>query len=109
MPRSIGPRGAHSPRVAPSRRRLPGAGTRAYAAPGRRDGDGDGDADAVPASVEKAYRIALGRRPDDSERQRMSDFIKSAADQAKGPKALETATADFCHVLLCLNEFIYID
>lgn len=60
----------------------------------------------VPQTVEKAYRIALGRRPDARERQRMADFILRTAD---GPKGLETATADFCQVLLCMNEFLYVD
>jgi hypothetical protein len=63
----------------------------------------------VPQTVEKAYRIALGRRPTQGERQRMADFILHGAGADKGPKALETPTADFCQVLLCLNEFLYVD
>jgi hypothetical protein len=63
----------------------------------------------VPQAVEKAYRIALGRLPTDGERQRMVDFVLRAAEDGKGPKGLETATADFCQVLLCLNEFLYVD
>ena len=63
----------------------------------------------VPQAVEKAYRIALGRLPTDGERQRMSAFILQGADDGKGPKGLETATADFCQVPLCLNEFLYVD
>ncbi|HWG45457.1 MAG TPA: PSD1 and planctomycete cytochrome C domain-containing protein [Gemmataceae bacterium] len=63
----------------------------------------------VPQTVEKTYRIVLGRRPGDGERQRMADFILRSAEQGKGPKGLETATADFCQVLLCLNEFLYVD
>ena len=62
----------------------------------------------VPGTVEKAYRIGLGRAPTDGERRRMSAFILAAADNSE-PKALETATADFCQVLLCLNEFLYVD
>lgn len=65
--------------------------------------------DAVPAAVEKTYQIALGRWPDDSEKKRMSDFIRRLADESKGPRSLELATADFCQVLLCCNEFIYVD
>jgi hypothetical protein len=63
----------------------------------------------VPQTVEKAYRIALGRWPTDVERQRMTEFILRATGADRGPKALETATADFCQVLLCLNEFLYVD
>jgi hypothetical protein len=60
----------------------------------------------VPAAVEKAYRIGLGRTPTDGEKQRMAGFILKAAGDSK---SLETATADFCQVLLCLNEFLYVD
>jgi hypothetical protein len=63
----------------------------------------------VPQTVEKAYRIVLGRRPADAERQRMASFILRGAEESKGPKGLETATADFCQVLLCSNEFLYVD
>lgn len=66
-------------------------------------------AEDVPQAVEKAYRLALGRRPGDGERERMTDFIVRGADEAKGSKGLETATADFCQMLLCLNEFLYVD
>ncbi|MFO0803458.1 MAG: PSD1 and planctomycete cytochrome C domain-containing protein [Gemmataceae bacterium] len=62
----------------------------------------------IPATVESAYRIGLGRGPTDAERRRMSGFILMAAGES-GPKGLETATADFCQVLLCLNEFLYVD
>ena len=63
----------------------------------------------VPQAVEKAYRIVLGRRPTDTEKQRMTAFILQGAGDGKGAKGLETATADFCQVLLCLNEFLYVD
>jgi hypothetical protein len=62
----------------------------------------------VPASVEKAYRTVLGRMPTTTERTRMTDFILRTAGN-QGAKGLETATADFCQVLLCLNEFLYVD
>ncbi len=64
---------------------------------------GTGD---VPQAVEKAYRIALGRKPADDERQRMTGFILRGADGGKG---LNTMTVDFCQALLCLNEFLYVD
>jgi hypothetical protein len=63
----------------------------------------------VPQAVEKAYRVALGRRPTDGERRRMTEFILRGAGDTQGAKGLETATADFCQVLLCLNEFLYVD
>jgi hypothetical protein len=60
-------------------------------------------------SVEKAYRIALGRAPSADESKRMAGFIKHLSDETKRPAGLAAATADFCQVLLCLNEFIYVD
>jgi hypothetical protein len=38
----------------------------------------------------------------------MTDFILRSTS-TQGVKGLETATADFCQVLLCLNEFLYVD
>lgn len=55
-------------------------------------------------SVAQAYLIALSRRPTDAERQRMTSFIAGYGTQAR-----EQALVDFCQVLLCLNEFIYVD
>jgi hypothetical protein len=61
-------------------------------------------------SVVDAYRIVLGRRPSELERQRLLDFMeRQAASYGKAPKALEQALADGCQVLLCLNEFVYVD
>jgi hypothetical protein len=58
-------------------------------------------------SIEQAYLIALSRRPTDSERQRMTSFIARTAESYRPmPQAREQALADFCQVLLCLNEFI---
>jgi hypothetical protein len=61
-------------------------------------------------SIEQAYLIALARRPSDSERQRMQGFIERQAESyGKSPQAREQALTDFCQVMLCLNEFIYVD
>ncbi len=61
-------------------------------------------------SIEQAYLIALGRRPSDGERQRMQSFVERQAESyGKMPAARDQALSDFCHVLLCLNEFIYVD
>jgi hypothetical protein len=59
--------------------------------------------------IDEAYRIALGRRPSDSERDRMTAFIRRQAEGYGGTQGQDRALADFCQVLLCLNEFIYID
>jgi hypothetical protein len=61
-------------------------------------------------AIEEAYLIALSRRPTDAEAQRMHGFIERQAESyGKAPQAREQALVDFCQVLLCLNEFIYVD
>ena len=57
-------------------------------------------------SIEQAYLIALARRPSDSERERMRLFI---AGNGNTPQARDQALVFVCHVLLCSNEFIYVD
>ena len=40
----------------------------------------------------------------------MVDFInKQTASYGEDGKAMERAVADFCQLMLCLNEFIFID
>ena len=61
-------------------------------------------------SIEAAYRTALGRRPTAEEASRAVRFIEKSAASRPGDKtAASTALADFCLVLLCSNEFLYID
>ncbi|MBI1916627.1 MAG: PSD1 domain-containing protein [Planctomycetes bacterium] len=66
----------------------------------------------IETAVASGYRIALTREPT---RQELADsvaFIKSqlASSTAEGRKdAREHALADFCQVLMCLNEFVYVD
>ncbi len=61
-------------------------------------------------SIDDAYLIALARRPTSVERDRMQSFIERQAESyGKTPQARDQAFTDFCQVLLCLNEFIYVD
>jgi mono/diheme cytochrome c family protein len=65
----------------------------------------------IEASVDLAYRIAFAHPPSESERNQMLAFIETQRSVA-GPDAgtnIEPALVEFCHVLLCLNEFVYID
>jgi hypothetical protein len=53
----------------------------------------------IDAKVERAYLLALGRRPDDEERVMARAFL-----------AQDTSSfADFCLALINLNEFVYVD
>jgi hypothetical protein len=60
--------------------------------------------------VDAAYALALSRPPTDAERQQMVGFINMQAESygADG-KAMERALGDYCQLMLCLNEFIFID
>ena len=62
------------------------------------------------AVVIKAYELALGRLPETQEVQRMSVFIEQQTQLlGEKPDARNQALRAFCHALLCLNEFIYVD
>jgi hypothetical protein len=66
--------------------------------------------EGLPQAVDDAYRIALARAPTGSERERMLAYLTQQIEShSKDPKALDLALTDFCQVLLCLNEFVYID
>ena len=55
----------------------------------------------VPGQIDRAYVLALGRLPSDTERAAAAGFM---AQQGDG-----TALTNFCHVLLTLNEFCFVD
>ena len=64
------------------------------------------DKTAVSDSIAAAYRLALGRKARAGELKRMTAFVEQRGDDAKSRAA---AFHDFCHVLLCMNEFVYVD
>ncbi|MBS0264936.1 MAG: PSD1 domain-containing protein [Planctomycetes bacterium] len=61
--------------------------------------------------VESAYRIAFSRQPTSAERDRMLAFLDQQRQTIAGDPAQKNAAAlvEFCQVLLCLNEFLYVD
>ena len=81
----------------------------------------------LAALVERAYRLALARRPDPTELKRGITFLEeqpallsARAETARSldlprpmPDGQDPASAaalvDFCHVLLNLNEFVFVD
>jgi hypothetical protein len=56
--------------------------------------------------VMEAYKLAFSRLPDEQELKHMLTFITS---QTTSYKDREKALADFSHLLLCSNEFVFID
>jgi mono/diheme cytochrome c family protein len=64
------------------------------------------------AQIARAFRIALGRSPSEKETAWAVDFIKAqtsgyAQRQHAPPEA--SALRDFCHALINLNEYLYVD
>jgi hypothetical protein len=63
-------------------------------------------------AVERGYRIALSRPPTEDELAESVRFIRTQIDSytaAVKAEARELALADFCQVLMCLNEFVYLE
>jgi hypothetical protein len=63
-------------------------------------------------AVTDAYRIALGRKPTKDELDDSTAFVERQAEsyrKAGKGDGRELAVADFCQVLLCLNEFVYVE
>ncbi len=66
----------------------------------------------LKAQITRAFQIALSRRPDAKEMQWSLEFIKSQSAgyaQRKNEKPDGAALRDFCHALINLNEFLYVD
>ena len=61
-------------------------------------------------AVRQAYAIALSRAPSDEELQRMLQFIdRQTASYGNDPQATAIAVADCCQIVMCLNEFVFVD
>ncbi|MBL9173891.1 MAG: DUF1553 domain-containing protein [Verrucomicrobiales bacterium] len=60
------------------------------------------------AQVRRAYALALARLPSDDEWARVAGFLSQAPDATGAALPVEGLT-DLCHVLLTLNEFIYVE
>ena len=55
--------------------------------------------------IEQAYMLAFSRRPTSEERTAGIQFLRTQSKTGKQSEAL----ADYCHALLNLNEFLYVD
>jgi hypothetical protein len=63
-------------------------------------------------AVRQGYSIAVGREPIGEELHDCAGFLEKqiAIQKSAGkPNPREAALLDFCQVLLCLNEFVYVD
>ena len=64
-------------------------------------------ATSMEQALEDAFIIAYSRKPQSDERIELLGFIERQT-KARGGNA-DTAFQDLCHLLLCANEFIYVD
>jgi len=65
---------------------------------------------ALAERIGEAYRLALSRPPTEVESEQMTMFINNQAASYGGTEqAKQQALGDFCQLLLCLNEFMFID
>jgi hypothetical protein len=63
-----------------------------------------------PSVIEYCFTVALSRKPSADEVARFTSFLAAREQAAGGDEALrKAALADACHLMLCLNEFIYVD
>ncbi|MEL0095282.1 MAG: PSD1 and planctomycete cytochrome C domain-containing protein [Planctomycetaceae bacterium] len=60
--------------------------------------------------ITSAYELALSRPASPDELTTMNQFIQSQTEMRGGDaNAQQLAIRDFCHLILCMNEFVYID
>ena len=62
------------------------------------------------AAIDFCFTAALARQPSDTERAKFAQLL-AAREQASGSDAAgrQAALADVCHLIFCLNEFVYVD
>jgi len=67
------------------------------------------DKTSTEEAVRRAYRIALAREATPAELREAADFLQEQMATYPPDRRREAALTDFCQVLMCLNEFIYVD
>jgi len=70
-------------------------------------------AGSLPLSevVRDGFLIGLSRPPNTNEQERMVEFVQSQAKGHTGDPASKrfSSVSDFCQLLMCLNEFVYVE
>ena len=70
-------------------------------------------AKSIDEIVTDAFLIALARQPSQTEQQSMQVFVESSMTSAENvlspSDARNAAIVDLCHLLLCSNEFVYVE
>jgi len=66
----------------------------------------------IAQAVKKGFQIALARMPDKAELKENVGFIEAqmrSYERASVENARKLALADFCQILMSLNEFAYVE
>ena len=62
------------------------------------------------AEIEFCFQAAVARPPSDAERTTFADLLAKREQAAAADEAgRQSALGDVCHVIFCLNEFVYVD
>ncbi len=73
----------------------------------------DSSGEEPPDVVKTGYRTIIGRVPTENEKKECLLFLAeqeaSYRQEGQAEKAKWLATVDLCHMLLCMNEFLYIE
>ncbi|QDU28308.1 Planctomycete cytochrome C [Anatilimnocola aggregata] len=65
---------------------------------------------SVAAAIDQAYQITFARLPTEPERARLVAFVEQQkAMLGTDAAATDKALVEVCQLLLCLNEFVYVD
>ena len=65
---------------------------------------------SIEQAIDLAYQLAFSRPSTDAERAAMTAFIQRQKElRGTDANAESLAVRDFCHLILCMNEFVYID
>jgi hypothetical protein len=64
---------------------------------------------SIEDAVRLGYLMALAREPSRDELTDSAAFVRQQMATYPEAQRRESALADFCQVLMCLNEFIYVD
>ena len=65
---------------------------------------------SIEQTIERAYQMALSRPATPTEQTSMQKFIQQQQKSRETDANAEAlAVRDFCHLILCMNEFVYID
>ena len=65
---------------------------------------------SIDVAIDRAYQVVFSRNVSTDELQVMVDFVQRQKMSRGNDATAETlAIRDFCHLLLCMNEFVYVD